>query len=196
MTWKESLVVCSQKTIHHKTCVTGRLWVTRVILIQNTHTPWELCVFSKLSVKSARKVLEEQEIHTTWWWKQSESSPATSYSFLCRSPTFTVLLRKPVNPLPPPPVTFQVLGVKKQKSANPADCVSPFAWPVTYQTIPGFSTTGPGNNGELSMEAAALCVQSPTDTSPLFKKRAAIYLALYLSGPCFDSSHLFPPVCK
>lgn len=30
---------------------------------------------------------------------------------------------------------------------------------------------------------------------PFKKKEAAIYLALYLSGPCFDSSHLFPAVC-
>lgn len=52
----------------------------------------------------------------------------------------------PTPPCPIPEVTFQVLGLKTPKSAYAADCVTPFARHVTHQTIPGFSTTGPGNN--------------------------------------------------
>lgn len=96
------------------------------------------------------------------------------------------------HPLLTPTVTFQVHGLKTQKSANAADCVSPFARRVTHQTIPRFSTTGPGNNGELSMEASALRVQSPMHTSPPFKKKQPS-ISLYISeGRVLIAAIFFP----
>lgn len=85
-------------------------------------------------------------------------------------------------------------GWKMQKSANPAGSVSPFTQCVTYQIIPGFSTTGPGNKGELSMEAAALWVQSPMSTSTPFKKRQQPSIQLYISAAHVLIAAIFFPL--
>ena len=99
------------------------------------------------------------------------------------------------SPIPKPPVTFQVLRVKMPESAKPARCVSPIARGVTYQTIPGFSTTGRGNNGELSMEAAVICIQSPVHTSLPFKeKQPSIWLYISTANVLINSHHRPPPL--
>lgn len=82
-------------------------------------------------------------------------------------------------PRPDPAVTFQVLTLKMHESANRADCVSPFARRVTHQTIPGFSTTGPGGRqwrtfyGSFGDPRPKPHGHKP----PLLKREAAIYLA-------------------
>lgn len=106
-------------------------------------------------------------------------------------PTFAVVLRKPANLTNPvPPVTFQLIRVKTQKSAKPASCMSPIARGVTYQTIPGFSTTGWGNNGELSIEAAVLCMQRPNRTQASLLKRIGRLFGFISQQQMFANSHL------
>lgn len=136
-------------------------------------------------------------IHDDPWWSDIlTNSLIVSIPVWELCPTFTVLSRKPMTPPPPTPPTpphqphSRSSGGKMQVSKP---CVSPFARLVTYQTIPGFSTTGPGNNGELSMEAAALCVQSPLDTSPPFKKKQPS-IWLYISAAHVLIAAIFFPL--
>lgn len=121
------------------------------------------------------------------FWVIPHYFPGFSGQKLC--PTF--VLRKPANLTNPvPPVTFLVLRVKTPKSAKPARCMSPIARGVTYQTIPGFSTTGWGNNGELSIEAAVLCMQRPNCTQAALLKRIGRLFGFISQQQMFANSHL------
>ncbi len=86
-------------------------------------------IFDVYTVKSTGKLLEEHEIHNMMIhgdqvFRQSESFTTTSYSFHSCVGALSYIYG-PVkeasdhHPHLTPPHTFQVLGVKMQKSANP-----------------------------------------------------------------------------
>lgn len=128
-------------------------------------------------------------------FRKSESSfPTTFYSFNSCVGALSYIYCAVKKASDPPHPTIHIPDPQSKNAEVSKPCVSPFAWRVTYQTIPGFSTTGPGNNGEPSMEAAALCVQSPMDTSPAFKKKRPS-IRLYITEVNVLIAAIFSPLC-